>query len=120
MAFQYVEFSPPIENYCEVTSTSFSPQYTPYAGGIVGRSQVNGFAFTTVDDYLTEAMFQHCALGTVFSWARVEFYRTGDSGLTFLYTLSNVIISSVSSNSGKSAVGLNFGTFSAKSYDTYE
>lgn len=118
MAYIYVEFSKPISDYCEVTGTSFSTDYSGrgYAGGIGHRAQNRGFVFKKVDDYLNKAITEHLIKGTFFTQVRIEFYRTADSGLTLLYLLSNAMISSAIETGGAMTVGMDFGELSAEAY----
>ena len=110
MAYEvYVEFSKPVNDYCEASSyslgTSMAGGYR--AGGGSLKAQLNGFQFTKDRDSLSQAMMMHCAAGTVFDTVWVEIYKAGDSDVYLTYTLSGVIIASLNSGGSGESVGLN-------------
>ena len=107
----YVEFGNPVGDYCEATSLSFGMQSSPAAGGAQRRAQVNPVSFTKNHDAFTSTLFRHCLSGTQFGTVSIEMYRSATSGLTILYTMSDVVISQINSGSGEDDfVGLDYRT----------
>src|ERR1035441_10838042 len=101
----YVEFSKPVDDY--FAATSFSVGTGMGSGGLAGggslRAQLHDMQFTKGRDSLSDALMQHCAAGTVFDTVWVELCEDADSDPYITYTLSGVVIGSVSSGgSGES------------------
>jgi len=83
----------------------------PIAGGAQRRAQVNPVSFTKNHDAFTSTLFRHCLSGTQFGTVSIEMYRSATSGLTILYTMSDVVISQINSGSGEDDfVGLDYRT----------
>ena len=109
MAYEIsVEFSKPVDDYCEATSyslgTGMSNSYL--AGGGSLRAQLHGFQFTKDRDSLSPAILTHCAAGTIFDTVWIEIYKAGASDVYLTYTLSGVAISSVQSGGKSESIGL--------------
>jgi hypothetical protein len=118
--FIYVEFSDPVSDYFEASAASFSMKWESFPGGIFRRAQSPDLIVVKADQYLSSTAFEHCCQGTIFPWVRVEFYKTAESGLTFLYTMNDVSISSYNLDwAGGVNLSLKFAKNSAKSYDSY-
>jgi hypothetical protein len=64
----YVEFSKPLDSYCEATSLSFNMEKSRafgFAGGASSRAQFNDVHFTKKPDSLSDKLWRHCLLGTL-------------------------------------------------------
>ena len=109
----YVEFSGPVDDYCEATSYSIGMNSSSLAGGTARTAQGSGVQFTKQRDSLSHALLQHCVAGTVFGTVWVELYRDADSDVYITYTLRDVVISSLSSRENRESVGLNYRTSKA-------
>ena len=59
-------------------------------------------------DSLSDALVRHCAAGTVFDTVLVELCKNADSDPYLTYTLSSVVVSSVSSDGSGEFVGLDY------------
>ena len=112
----YVEFSKPLDAYCEamsvqlgVNSKTTSVTGMGGASGGSSRAQLNDINFTKQRDSLSDKLWRHCVSGTTFRTVWVEFYRTDDSEYPYYtYTLTDVVISGVSSNNQAESLSLNF------------
>ena len=106
----FVEFSKPVDDFCEATSYSLG---TPMAGSYLAgsgnlKAQLYSFQFTKDRDSLSQAMMAHCAAGTVFDTVCVEIYQAGSSDVYITYTLSGVVIAAINSGGSGESVGLNW------------
>jgi type VI protein secretion system component Hcp len=111
MAYEvFVEFSKPVDDYCEASSYSLgTPMAGHYlAGGGHLNAQLHGFQFTKDRDSLSQAMMAHCLAGTVFDTVWVEIYQAGVSDVYLTYTLSGVVIAAINSGGSGESVGLNW------------
>ena len=104
----YVEFSKPINSYCEARSYNFGMGSSPIAGGATGKAQLHDFQFTKDIDSLSPSLFQHVCAGTVFGTVWFEIYRNDEEDPYVTYTMSNVVISSLHTAGNVEHVGLNF------------
>jgi type VI protein secretion system component Hcp len=109
----YVEFSGPVDDYCEATSYSFGVNSSGLAGGTGRTAQGAGVQFTKQHDSLSHALLQHLVAGTVFGTVWVELYRDADSDVYITYTLRDVVISSLNSRGDRESVSLNYRTSKA-------
>lgn len=109
----YVEFSGPVDDYCEATSFSIGMNSSGFAGGTARTAQRSEVQFTKDRDSLSHALMQHSAAGTVFGTVWVELYQDADSDVYITYTMRDVVISSMSSRDNRESVGLNYRTSKA-------
>lgn len=110
----YVEFSKPIDDYTEVSSLSFGMAAGTLAG--TGRqASAHDVNFSMNVDSMSRKIWQACMNGTTFSAVWVEFYKNDDSDEPYIvYTLSDVLVLSVSTHGTTMNVGLNFTKAKAK------
>ncbi len=107
----YVEFSGPIDDYCEVSSLSFGMQASVV--GNAGRSaQRHDVSFAKKADSLSSAIWRACALGTSFDTVWVEYYRGED--IYSVYTLSDVLVSSCSVHGSTEHISLDYKSLTTK------
>jgi type VI secretion system secreted protein Hcp len=110
----YVEFSKPLDTYCEAMSLQFgvSPKSTGVMGGGAStRAQLNDVNLTKQRDSLSDKLWRASVSGTTFGAVWIEFYRTADSDYPyFTYTLTDVLISAFSSSGQSESVSLNYST----------
>jgi type VI protein secretion system component Hcp len=122
MSFVYIEFSAPIDDYCELDSASISNTHKAYAhGGSDGvyRSQIDDVKFVTTDSYLQTDLLKAVSVGTTFKKVTLWFYsNAGD--LYLYYTFTNAIVSSVHMSGGGTHVAgsLNFESMSWEYFPT--
>lgn len=105
----YVTFSKPLDSYCEAMSLQFS--VNSKSSGTVGssRAQLNDISFTKGQDSLTDKLWRHCTLGTIFGAVWIEYYRDADSDYPYYtYTLKDAMISAVHSSGRIESISLNF------------
>jgi type VI protein secretion system component Hcp len=113
----FVDFSKPIDDFCEARRCTFGYSETPTAGGAYHQAQLHGVSFTKRRDSMTNKLFQHCAVGTAFNTVSIELYRDEDSDVYMIYKLSNVVIASFNSSAkGEESVGLNYKTMAHTYY----
>jgi type VI protein secretion system component Hcp len=111
MSVCYVEFSKPIDNYSEVSSFSYGMAASNVLAGTNRKASPHDASFVMDVDSMSQKVWQASMTGTVFGTVWVEFYKNEDSDEPFLrYTLSNVVVASVSTHGGTMNVGLNFKT----------
>lgn len=108
MSVCYVEFSKPIDNYTAVSSLSFGMAAGTLAG--TGRqASPHDVSFSMNVNSMSRRIWQACMDGTAFSAVWVEYYRNEDSDEPYmLYTLSDVVVASVSTHGNTMNVGLIF------------
>ena len=110
----YVEFTAPIDDYCEVLSVSLGMRSNPAAGGVGRSAQANDVSFSVTQSSLSNKLFQHCMQGTKFAKVWLEYYRTSDDTLYAYYELLDVYIMSMTTNHGVDHVGLDYRTMTYK------
>ena len=108
MVTAYVEFSTPIDDYCEAKAFHFGMASSPFAGGATGKAQPNDFQFTKNVDSLSPSLFQQVCSGRVFDTVWFEMYRGDDENPYVTYTMSSVVISTLHTAGNIEHVGLNF------------
>jgi type VI protein secretion system component Hcp len=109
-----VEFSDPVDKYCDAESVSFGAQIGPEAGGAGRQASVSDCTFTKATDSLTAKLSDLCANGTHIRMVWIRFYKARNSGLFLVYTLKDVLISSIVFGAGIDQVSLNFGGHAVK------
>jgi len=110
----YVEFTAPIDDYCEALSFSIGMRSTPAAGGVNRKAQANDASFSATSSSLSNKLLAHFMKDTKFAKVWIEFYRTSDDSLYLYYELLDVRIMSIRVNQGVDHVGLNYGTMTYK------
>jgi type VI protein secretion system component Hcp len=111
MSVCYVEFSKPIDNYTEVSSFSYGMGASDVLAGTNRKASAHDVSFLMDVDSMSQRVWQASMTGTVFATVWVEFYKNDDSDEPYLrYTLSNVVVASVSTRGATMNVGLNFKT----------
>ena len=112
MYYLYVEFTAPIDDYCEALSVSFGMRSSPAAGGAGRGAQAHDLSFSASQSSLTNKLFRHCILGTKFAKVWVERYR--DDTLYLYYELADVYVMSMTTSNGTVSVSLDYGTMTYK------
>ena len=110
MSLCYVEFGKPMDDYCEASSYSFGMGSSNILAGTNRKASMHDLTFTKENDSMSRKIWQACMAGTPFATVWVEFYRDEDSDAYAVFTLGNVIVSSISTRGSKDTVGLNFAT----------
>src|SRR5215470_5854338 len=96
----YVEFTAPIDDYCEALSVTLGMRSSPAAGGLGRSAQAHDISFSATHCSVTTKLFNHCLQGTKFAKVWVEYYRTSDDSLYLYYELLDVYVTSVTSSQG--------------------
>ena len=110
MSLCYVEFGKPMDDYCEASSYSFGVAPSSFLAGTNRQASMHDLTFTKAYDSMSPKIWQASVAGTVFETVWVEFYKDEYSDPYGIYTLRNVIVSSVSTHGSTDTVGLNFTT----------
>lgn len=114
MSVCYVEFSKPIDDYVEVSSFRYGMGASNVLAGTDRQASAHDVVFSMDVDSMSNKVCQASMDGTVFGTVWVEFYRNRDSDEPYMfYTLSSVVVASVSVHGAKMNVGLNFKTMKA-------
>ena len=111
----YVEFSKPINDYCQVTSLSFGMN-SDILGNTNRSAQRHGLSFSKALDSLSPALSQACAMGTEFNTVWVEYYKDEDSDCYMAYTLSGVVVAAYQTLSPGENVSLDYRAMKAEYY----
>jgi len=112
----YVEYTAPIDDYCECLGFSWGMRTTPAAGGGARTAQVHDISYSATTSSLTTKLYQHFMKDTKFAKVWIEYYR--DDSLYMYYELSDVYVTSLKVYKGVDSVGLNFGTMTYKYFQT--
>lgn len=110
MSLCYVEFGKPMDDYCEASSYSFGVGSSGFLAGTNRQASMHDLTFTKAYDSMSRKIWQASMNGNVFDTVWVEFYRDEYSDPYGVYTLRDVVVSSVSTHGSRDTVGLNFKT----------